>query len=279
MKRLLKLLLHTMLLVLIGICSIIYLLDGLIHSILGPLAPQMAASLHLSSAELGPIFSSNLVGQCIGLVVLPLFVRDPLEPLRTRRLGMHFVRGATGALGNACFFWTLTHLLLADAMAQQRLRPHRIADPHEAVVTLVKAQSRLGHLAGEPLPAVQADIDGEGKPRLHPHVQQTELGMQEVMVQVRAPAWLQHQIEHLRLAIAPHRVRGARLDRTEHRDQPLLEPVLAGDRPGQILLGLSRAAQMAHRPARGRRAALKSPEGAGTTNRNPKPADGRGDRA
>ena len=62
------------LLVLIGICSIIYLLDGLIHSILGPLAPQMAASLHLSSAELGPIFSSNLVGQCIGLVVLPLFV-------------------------------------------------------------------------------------------------------------------------------------------------------------------------------------------------------------
>jgi drug/metabolite transporter (DMT)-like permease len=36
---------------------------------------------------------------------------------------MHFVRGATGALGNACFFWTLTHMLLADAMALQFSRP------------------------------------------------------------------------------------------------------------------------------------------------------------
>jgi AAHS family 4-hydroxybenzoate transporter-like MFS transporter len=62
-------------LVLIGICSLVYFLDGLIHSILGPLAPDMARSLSLSNAELGPIFSANLVGQCIGLVILPLFVR------------------------------------------------------------------------------------------------------------------------------------------------------------------------------------------------------------
>jgi drug/metabolite transporter (DMT)-like permease len=29
----------------------------------------------------------------------------------------------TGAIGNACFFWTMTHLLLADAMALQFSRP------------------------------------------------------------------------------------------------------------------------------------------------------------
>jgi MFS transporter, AAHS family, 4-hydroxybenzoate transporter len=62
-------------LVLIGICALIYLLDGLIHSILGPLAPDMARSLRLGNAELGPIFSANLLGQCIGLVVFPLFGR------------------------------------------------------------------------------------------------------------------------------------------------------------------------------------------------------------
>jgi MFS family permease len=62
-------------LVLIGICALIYLLDGLIHSILGPLAPDMARSLNLGNAELGPIFSANLLGQCIGLVVFPLFGR------------------------------------------------------------------------------------------------------------------------------------------------------------------------------------------------------------
>ena len=36
---------------------------------------------------------------------------------------MHFVRGAIGAVGNVCFFWTLTHMLLADAMALQFSRP------------------------------------------------------------------------------------------------------------------------------------------------------------
>jgi AAHS family 4-hydroxybenzoate transporter-like MFS transporter len=58
--------------VLIGVCSLIYFLDGLIHSILGPLAPDLVRSLGLSNAELGPIFSANLLGQCIGLVVFPL---------------------------------------------------------------------------------------------------------------------------------------------------------------------------------------------------------------
>ena len=57
------------------------------------------------------------------LVVLPLFAADPMEPFRTRRQGMHFVRGTTGAIGNFCFFWTITHMLLADAMALQFSRP------------------------------------------------------------------------------------------------------------------------------------------------------------
>ena len=59
-------------LMLTGICALVYFLDGLIHSILGPLAPEIARSLHLSKAQLGPIFSANLGGQCIGLVVFPL---------------------------------------------------------------------------------------------------------------------------------------------------------------------------------------------------------------
>ncbi|MBM3530570.1 MAG: DMT family transporter [Alphaproteobacteria bacterium] len=57
------------------------------------------------------------------LFILPLFARDPLEPLRTKRPGMHLLRGLVGTGGNICFFWTLTHLLLADAMALQFSRP------------------------------------------------------------------------------------------------------------------------------------------------------------
>jgi MFS family permease len=63
----------TPILVLTGLCALVYFLDGLIHSILGPLAPEMARSLQLSNVQLGPIFSANLAGQCVGLVVVPLF--------------------------------------------------------------------------------------------------------------------------------------------------------------------------------------------------------------
>ncbi len=66
------------------------------------------------------LFFRSLIGF---FFILPIFIRNPLEPFHTKRFGMHLVRGATGAVGNACFFWTITHLLLADAMALQFSRP------------------------------------------------------------------------------------------------------------------------------------------------------------
>jgi len=52
-------------------CAIVYFFDGLVHTILGPLAPDFARDLVLNGTSLGPIFSANLVGQCIGLVLFP----------------------------------------------------------------------------------------------------------------------------------------------------------------------------------------------------------------
>ena len=57
---------------LVAICALAYFADGLVFSILGPLAPAIARTLQLSKAELGPIFSANLAGQCAGLIVIPL---------------------------------------------------------------------------------------------------------------------------------------------------------------------------------------------------------------
>jgi drug/metabolite transporter (DMT)-like permease len=73
------------------------------------------------------------------LFVLPMFIRNPMEPLRTKRLGMHAVRGVIGTLGNICFFWTITHMLLADAMALQFSRP---------LFMIPLAMAFLGELAG-----------------------------------------------------------------------------------------------------------------------------------
>jgi drug/metabolite transporter (DMT)-like permease len=57
------------------------------------------------------------------LFLLPLFWRDPLEPFRTKRPGMHLMRGIFGSIGNFAFFWTITHMLLADSTALQFSRP------------------------------------------------------------------------------------------------------------------------------------------------------------
>ena len=65
-------------------------------------------------------FFRSTVGFCF---IMPLFWNNPLEPLRTRRFGMHFVRGVVGTIGNLCFFWPITHMVLADSMALQFSRP------------------------------------------------------------------------------------------------------------------------------------------------------------
>jgi drug/metabolite transporter (DMT)-like permease len=91
---------------------------------LGSLTQVVMATLvkHLGTRipALEIFFFRSLIGF---FFVYSVFWRNPLEPFRTKRPGMHFVRGAVGALGNACFFWTLTHMLLADAMALQFSRP------------------------------------------------------------------------------------------------------------------------------------------------------------
>ncbi|MEI8154024.1 MAG: hypothetical protein WCG92_20925, partial [Hyphomicrobiales bacterium] len=69
---------------------------------------------HIPTIEI--LFFRSFVGL---FFVMPMFMRNPMEPLRTKRLLGHFTRGVVGTPGNICFLWTLTHLLLAAAMALQ----------------------------------------------------------------------------------------------------------------------------------------------------------------
>jgi MFS family permease len=94
--------------ILIGICTLVYFLDGLIHSILGPLAPEMARDLGLSKAQLGPIFSANLIGQCIGLVTLPLLAgrMGHRRVVLLALLGLGIAQSATALVnGPVTLFW------------------------------------------------------------------------------------------------------------------------------------------------------------------------------
>ena len=56
-------------------------------------------------------------------LLLPSFISDPMQPFRTKRQSMHLARGIASVIGNFCFFWSITHMLLADAMAIQFSRP------------------------------------------------------------------------------------------------------------------------------------------------------------
>ncbi len=91
---------------------------------LGSLMLVVMAAAVKSMGDRLPSFELLFFRSAIGLLfVLPIFIRNPLEPLQTKRPLMHLTRGALGALGNGCFFWTITHMLLADAMALQFSRP------------------------------------------------------------------------------------------------------------------------------------------------------------
>ena len=83
----------------------------------------MAALAKYLGSRLPPfeiLFFRSAVGFACALWV---FRSDLMEPLRTKRPGAHFFRGLVGAGGNACFFWTITHMMLADSLALQFSRP------------------------------------------------------------------------------------------------------------------------------------------------------------
>lgn len=92
----------------IVLCSLAYLLDGLVFAIMGPLAPAIARTLGLSNAALGPIFSASLLGQCAGLIVFPLIANrvGHRSVIIVTLAGFGLFQAASGLAGSAL------HLLL-----------------------------------------------------------------------------------------------------------------------------------------------------------------------
>ena len=98
--------------------------QGAAYVSLGSLMLVVMASVAKFLGDRIPSFELLFFRSALGmLLVIPFFLQNPLEPFRTKRFGMHFLRGFTGAVGNGCFFWTITHMLLADSMALQFSRP------------------------------------------------------------------------------------------------------------------------------------------------------------
>lgn len=82
----------------------------------GLLAVMAAMIKHLSQTlPVGEIvFARNLLGLA---VLIPILIANgTIHDLRTQRLGLHFVRGSSGVAAMFCFFYTIAHIHLAEAV-------------------------------------------------------------------------------------------------------------------------------------------------------------------
>ena len=132
----------------------------------------------------------------------------------------------------------------------QRLGARHVFKPGETVFALDVTQAGLIELAGQPMPAIEAKIYGEGKPGLQPQMQQSQFFVQEIKVVVQAFARLQPQHEFLLRALAAHEVSQARLDHAPDADQSADQSVAPDLVAGQQFLALGTAVQIKQRPAR-----------------------------
>ncbi|HSG33923.1 MAG TPA: MFS transporter [Sphingomonadaceae bacterium] len=122
----------------IGVCTAIYFLDGLIHTVLGPMAPEVSAELGLGPAALGQIFSANLIGQTIGLLAFPVIARrrDHRFAIILAVFGFSLAQFATAIAWDA---WSLFAFRLVDGIFLGGCLPSCLA-----IVTRIAPKARLG---------------------------------------------------------------------------------------------------------------------------------------
>ena len=102
--------------------------------------------------------------------------------------------------------------------------------------------------SGQPLAAVEADLDVKGEPGLDAGVHEPEARMQEVLVEVKTLAWNEPETPLAAILGAVILEAHARLDRREGADEPLLHRVLGQELPRQILLAGLAGPQIDLRP-------------------------------
>ncbi len=87
------------------------------------LLATMAATIKAASAELPSemlVFFRNLFGL---VLLLPLLVQGGLQGLATRVPHLHLLRGLAGVGAMYCFFWTIAHMPLAEALLVKLTAP------------------------------------------------------------------------------------------------------------------------------------------------------------
>jgi len=143
--------------------------------------------------------------------------------------GQHFFVGRVDAVGN----------LVEDRRPwgsqlgiHQGLGFGKVFDPGEAVIFALVGQADPIHLAGQPFPAIEADLDGEREPALDSGMHETKDRIDPVMVEKQAftPAGLEFQF--LGLPVPMQFIALTGFHGSQDADQAFFDPILLGDLSG-----------------------------------------------
>ena len=104
-----------------------------------------------------------------------------------------------------------------------------IGNPDNLVVAALEGDRVLLQLPTQPLPTIDVNLGRVRRPGLHAHVHPTENRVDQVPVQVQAPAIAPDDFQTLCLAITRDAQRDARFEHREYAHQTFGDPVLLGD--------------------------------------------------
>ena len=131
----------------------------------------------------------------------------------------------------------------------QPLRSGEVADPGKTVLFLGVVHLVTIHLPAQPFPAIEADLNLEGKPALQAQMHEAKLRMQMVEIEVLALAAFQLEFQLLGLAVAAQKIGPAGLDTTKNPDQAILEAILFNEFPRQNFFAGVAGGEIAKRPS------------------------------
>ncbi len=116
------------------------------------------------------------------------------------------------------------------------LSPGEVIHGGECVVDQGEADALLGQLAGQPVMAVEVELQAERRPGRHTQIAQPQVGVDEIEVVVQALGLAGLEERPVRGLVVPGPERGARLHGREHVNQTGVIAAFGEDRLDPLLL-------------------------------------------
>jgi hypothetical protein len=136
-----------------------------------------------------------------------------------------------------------------ELLQAQALGGRKILNPSKTIIPSSITDTGPVHLPGEPFPTIQINLNGKGKPGLNPGVDETEFGMNLIVVEMETLAWSLLEFEFEGLTVFENIVGEAGFHARQDANKSLLDPVPLGDVLGHVFFAGFTGREVADFPA------------------------------